>query len=384
MPEGIIPEHVFISYSRKDQEQAQKVRRDIEAAGIKTWMDEQIEPGTPVWESAIRNAIARSFAVVLIASPHAKEGPYIRGELRSAESCGSEIIPIWIEGDKWIECVPMSLSDTQYIDCRGSHYDAGLAQLVEALQKAIEKHSPKHDLLAPVAVEEYRTALEKYTSAYEPDDVGIVSLRSDYIYIKLGNGDIVAMRYTAYPTLRALLDDLYTLYLRDSYNYRLFTYGSQWLLGTYDNIYSPLMQLLVPWDWLSLPKDHSPAQENPDWSAFSPQTWFASAHLRYLRVLDKLPQHACGIVTNSARVVKKLCFGKEGYVFSQYLSAIVNNKLSAPKDWFGSASIVMERPEKANALDYPYHLIVTSRVASNPMDYVQPGAVSRGACLIRE
>src|SRR5438876_5464455 len=79
--ELLIPEHVFISYSHIDREVAKTVRSDLENAGISTWIDDRLEPGTPDWEREVRNAVARSFAVVVIASPHSLNTPYVRGEL---------------------------------------------------------------------------------------------------------------------------------------------------------------------------------------------------------------------------------------------------------------------------------------------------------------
>jgi TIR domain len=379
MASVLIPEHAFISYSHRDQVTAQKVRGDLEAAGIKTWIDEQLEPGTPIWEQAIRNAIAGSCAVVLIASPHAKDGPYVQAELLLAESNGREILPIWIEGDHWIDCVPMSLSSMQYINCRGAQYPTGIARLVKKLQEIIDERSPAMQLLTDREAEEYRKIIRSYSTAYEPRAKDISSLRQDYIYVELVNGDFVAIRYGMFDTIRKLSDALYMEYLRNQYV--RYTYGNQWVLGTYSNQYSTLMQLLVPWEWLSIAKGHSIAQRHPDWSDFPPEIWFASPYLRYLRVLDRLPPIAFGVATNTAIIIEKIKSGKEGYDFSLELRDMVNNH-SHKHRWFGHTITLSERPEEVNPQDYQYHLVVASGEGDNLRDFVQPGEVKRVVCVI--
>jgi TIR domain len=379
MPGVLIPEHAFISYSHLDQVVAQKVRGDLEAAGINTWIDEQLEPGTPIWEHAIRNAIAGSFAVVLIASPHAKDGPYVQAELLLAESNGRKIIPIWIEGDYWIECVPMNLSSMQYINCRGAQYATGIAQLVKKLQDTIDERSPTMQLLTKEEADKYREFILRYSTMYESRAANVTLLRQDYIYIELVNGDFVAMRYGAFNTIGELLNALYMEHLRKQF--APYMYGNQWLLGTSNNQYGTLMQLLLPWDWLSIPKNHSITQLQSDWYDFSPEIWFASSHLRYLRVLDRLPKTAFGVVTNSGSAITKMREAKKGYAFRHSLLHMVNNH-SNTRHWLEYAITLSESPEEVNPQDYQYQIVIASSEEDDMRNYVKPGEVTRVVCVI--
>lgn len=362
----LIPEHAFISYSHRDQVAAQKVRGDLEAAGIKTWIDEQLEPGTPIWEQAIRNAIAGSYAVVLIASPHAKDGPYVQAELLLAESNGREIIPLWIEGDHWIDCVPMGLGSMQYINCRDVQYTTGIARLIKKLQDIIDERSPTMQLITKEEV-------------YESKTIDISLLRKDYIYIELVNGDFVAMRYGAFDTIGELLDALYMEHLRKQFP--PYMYGNQWVLGTSNNQYDILRQILVPWDWLSIPKNSSIAQLQSNWSDFPPETWFASSHLRHLRVLDRLPQTAFGVVTNSENAIRKMRDIKRVYALRHSLLHMINNH-SHTHPWSGHTITLSERPEEVHPQDYQYQIVIAFGEEDYSQDYVQPGEVTRFACVI--
>ncbi|GHO99624.1 hypothetical protein KSF_096720 [Reticulibacter mediterranei] len=383
MPEVLKREYAFISYSHKDEAVAHNVRNDLEAAGIATWMDDQLEPGTHIWEQAIRDAMNSSLAVVVIASPHAKEGPYVRGELHLAASRQLEVLPLWVEGDTWIECVPLSLSDTQYIDVRDSHYATGLQQLVKKLHAIIEDRSPRYCLLPKEAIKEYHSIVDLYPLVSEDWKQEIIEdLRQDYVYIELKDGEIAAMRYTAYPSVRALLDDLYLQYVEKCYHVDPFTYGDQWILGVHTDQFSRCIQLLVPWHWLSLSKHRSLADEQFDWSDFPPQRWFAPPHLRFLQVLDRLPPLAVGLVTNTLYIEQKLITGKNGYDFNRRVAEMISQG-HATVSRFHYILTLVESPEHIHPEDYQHYFITALPHLEKSNEHVPPGSVTRVAGIIQ-
>ena len=115
-----------------------RLEQDLRARGIWVWRDEfNINPGSPDWEAAIRDAISHAYAVVLIASPSVIKSLYIKGELNLAKRYHPKrIYPIWIEGTDWSDCVPIDFINTQYIDMRREKYGAGLDTLINALKRA--------------------------------------------------------------------------------------------------------------------------------------------------------------------------------------------------------------------------------------------------------
>jgi len=129
--------HVFISYSRVNIAFVNRLIDDLQRQGITVWVDQSgLTPGTPDWETALRAAISRAHAVILIASEEARKSPYVKDELRLAsEVYKLPIYPIWVAGKQWINCIPLGWGGTQYVDARGdeAHYQLAVHKLVAAL-----------------------------------------------------------------------------------------------------------------------------------------------------------------------------------------------------------------------------------------------------------
>ncbi|MCS7072497.1 MAG: toll/interleukin-1 receptor domain-containing protein, partial [Anaerolinea sp.] len=136
--------YLFISYARKDSAFVERLRADLTARGIRYWIDrENLKPGTPQWERAIRAAIKDSRGVLWIVSPAAYESEFVDSEIAVAEMEKRTIYPIWADGDNWIACVPLGRHRIQYADMRGDAYSDGLKMLLEALG------DPKSALIVP-------------------------------------------------------------------------------------------------------------------------------------------------------------------------------------------------------------------------------------------
>jgi hypothetical protein len=106
---------IFLSYSRKDTSQMLKIKKYLVDIGFNVWTDEKIEPGTPVWEMAIENAITNSLAFIVLLSPASKESFWVRREIQFTETFRVPIYPILIKGDIKTS-VPISLITVQRID----------------------------------------------------------------------------------------------------------------------------------------------------------------------------------------------------------------------------------------------------------------------------
>ncbi len=140
-----VPAHIFLSYSASNGADAEAIADDLRKAGIPVWIDTaQLTPGTPDWERAVREALAQSFAVVLLASPESKDSVYVRGELTLATANGCSVIPLWISGSQWVDSVPLRMMCSQYIDWRGESRARGMDMLVRALSVIIERMTPEH------------------------------------------------------------------------------------------------------------------------------------------------------------------------------------------------------------------------------------------------
>ncbi|MBX3062037.1 MAG: DUF4268 domain-containing protein [Anaerolineae bacterium] len=125
---------VFLSYSRKDMDIMQKMRDVLGKAGLDVWTDQELEPGTPAWQSAISNAIEEARCVVVLLSPEAKTSKWVLREIGYAEDWELRIFPILVRGGER-ESVPLLLIDRQRLDLRDNNFDAGIHQLTSALQR---------------------------------------------------------------------------------------------------------------------------------------------------------------------------------------------------------------------------------------------------------
>jgi len=125
----------MISFATPDREVAERARQVLCLQGLDVWIcSSDIRPGTIDWDEAIRQAIAKSTAVVLVATPSAARSRFVKAELVLADHGRIPIIPMWLVGEFWEDCVPLSHVMAQYIDCRGKQLDIGLAHAASAIK----------------------------------------------------------------------------------------------------------------------------------------------------------------------------------------------------------------------------------------------------------
>jgi len=89
--------HVFISYSRKNQQYARKLAEDIRKHGFDVWIDDHIDYGDRWWRTIVK-AIEDSAAFVIIMSPDAEESEWVERELLLAQRSQKPIFPLLLEG----------------------------------------------------------------------------------------------------------------------------------------------------------------------------------------------------------------------------------------------------------------------------------------------
>ncbi|HEY8285659.1 MAG TPA: TIR domain-containing protein, partial [Chloroflexota bacterium] len=127
---------VYVAHAQHDGALVQRLCADLREQGISAWIaDHDLVPGTPSWEQALRDAIRAASALVLITSAATRASRYIGDELRIAELYGRRVYPLWVAGEQWMECVPLGWGGLQYLDARGSGYEAALASLAAELRQ---------------------------------------------------------------------------------------------------------------------------------------------------------------------------------------------------------------------------------------------------------
>jgi hypothetical protein len=85
--------HIFISYSPKDQKMMTTLREVLLQAGFKPWIDPAPQPGMD-WRFDIDDAIRAADVVLLVATPAAAESVYVTYEWSLALGMNIPVIPV--------------------------------------------------------------------------------------------------------------------------------------------------------------------------------------------------------------------------------------------------------------------------------------------------
>jgi tetratricopeptide (TPR) repeat protein len=127
---------VFISYAQVDgREFAFKLHDDLEAAGIKAFLDEQdIKEGQNI-ELVVRSNLLKAQAILAVLTPGASVSNYVTGELARAIEDDLPVIPLVVaEGSELI-----SLDAIKRLDFRGD-YGTALQRLIVRLATVEQDH----------------------------------------------------------------------------------------------------------------------------------------------------------------------------------------------------------------------------------------------------
>ncbi|PYD74575.1 toll/interleukin-1 receptor domain-containing protein [Novacetimonas pomaceti] len=128
---------VFISFSSRDGEFANKLITDIEKHGIPCWISSRdVEPGAD-YQKAIIDAMSRCSVILLLFSSNANSSKEIAKELAIASNRNKPIIPARIEDIMPSGSLEYQLTTAQFIDLF-HNYDAALTRLCAALERQIQ------------------------------------------------------------------------------------------------------------------------------------------------------------------------------------------------------------------------------------------------------
>jgi len=85
---------VFISYSRKDKAQAQKLTEALNQSDLETWVDWQDIPPTADWMEQIHTGIEQADAFLFLLSPDSVQSEVCGKEVEHAAANGKRLVPI--------------------------------------------------------------------------------------------------------------------------------------------------------------------------------------------------------------------------------------------------------------------------------------------------
>lgn len=372
-----IPRHFFISFSQKNRRIAAELSKTLEASNLPVWIaSDDLIPGTTDWEAGVREAIEECYAVLMLASPASRESLYVRGELKVAESEAVRIIPLWVEGDKWVDSVPLSMTYGQYIDIRESNRSEGLNSLVTLLLSLIDEATPSHFRVMPfwrVNRSTLRAGPTRTTVSTESGIWTTVQAPPGFLSIVLTaepelrqDGGIAAFFNVAkYACIHAFLDDLYTSYLRSRFT--PFSYGKEWILEEraphqYEN--SQYRRILAPWSALVGLRGRT-GERDEDWLLHTPLPDSGLERGSLWSVSESVPACIAGIAVKDQRVFRVLRRGGKGEFFLRSEQVIMTVPISDLGDRLPFRYVV--GLDQTNPSDEQHLIIQTDRSLSEDM-----------------
>ena len=109
--------HIFISYSRKDIDYAQKIVDALAANELDTWIDWQSIPKGEKWLQEIHHGIEEADAFLFLISPDAVESENCNKEIEHAVKNHKRIIPLVVR-DAELNTIPSPIAERNWIFCR--------------------------------------------------------------------------------------------------------------------------------------------------------------------------------------------------------------------------------------------------------------------------
>ncbi len=135
---------VFISYSSKDAEFANRLSMKLIENRIQTWLDKwEMQPGDSLVDK-IQAGLAESSFLLVVLSKNSVESEWCKKELNSGlireiKEKRVVVIPLLVE-----DCdVPVFLQEKLYADFRAD-FDAGFAELIRPLSSLFSEHMRRH------------------------------------------------------------------------------------------------------------------------------------------------------------------------------------------------------------------------------------------------
>jgi TIR domain len=166
--------HAFLSYARTDLEHAERLYRDLKAAGANIWFDRvDLQPGIE-WRPAIRKAIREAkYFVPVLSKQSVNRAGFRHSELREALEISKEFPPgkVYLVPVRLDEC-PIPFPGVAAIQCADLFlgWKAGVAQLAKSLGARKRQGKPT-GRKRPTGVLEY-----EYRVALVDLDVGLTNL----------------------------------------------------------------------------------------------------------------------------------------------------------------------------------------------------------------
>ena len=202
--------HIFISYSRRDIDFAQKIVDALAANNLDTWIDWKSIPKGEDWEQEIYRGIEEADAFLFLISPDSVASEMCNKEIAHAVKNGKRILPIVIR-DADLKIIHPEISKRNWIFCRDGQDDFNKA--IEETRKTIHtdyewlkyhtelqvkalKWEQKKDNSRLLRGKELREAEQQLAEVSGQEDPQPTKLQRDYILASRRNEEQQRSRIT--------------------------------------------------------------------------------------------------------------------------------------------------------------------------------------------
>jgi hypothetical protein len=93
--------HIFISYSRQDQDYVTQLAQALESHRLPVWLDTRIDYGT-TWPRVIQGHLEQCAVFLLVMSPRSQESHWVQCELSMALELKKPVFPLLLLGRRWL------------------------------------------------------------------------------------------------------------------------------------------------------------------------------------------------------------------------------------------------------------------------------------------
>lgn len=127
--------NVFISYAREDSSHARCLLEQLKKLEVGGWLDGSDIAAGSAFPEAIRKALNRASAVLVLVSPSSLKSQWVQFEVGAAEALGKPIIPILVSGEDEVrEDAPLLLRERQWLDARRQKPEDVAKEIEQALR----------------------------------------------------------------------------------------------------------------------------------------------------------------------------------------------------------------------------------------------------------
>jgi hypothetical protein len=158
--------HVFISYSKRNNQYAYRLALRLRSLGFDVWIDKAQLRSSDKWWKSIVVAVKECAAFIVIMTPEAQESEWVQREVFLAINWQKPIFPILLEGENWDILITIHYEDVRNIEGKSTHQSDNLP--TPKFYNQLGQHAPTHPVAKGEKGEDVTARIEIDTDKLDP------------------------------------------------------------------------------------------------------------------------------------------------------------------------------------------------------------------------